>query len=269
MRIEIAVAATVPAVRKMEVETVGKVLLGVIETLLVGRHLTKTLLLALTLSLGCTKTHSSPPAAEVTPPPGMVYVEAGEFFTGSEKLASDPDVGALRKVSIPAFYIDKTEVSNAQVKAVWPEHAYRRGEDDKPATGLPFDKVVEVLALMDKRLPTSLEWEKAARGTDGRIYPWGNDPESEGKAHIGTPKEDKNHGQKGHMCTWGQLVEVTAYPDGASPYGLLNTLGNAWEFVGDEPTESRPYHMIKGGAYGYKPIYNRLDGVSFEQPGQT
>lgn len=199
----------------------------------------------------------------------MVYIQAGEFKTGSEKLAADPDVGELRTVSIPAFYIDKTEVSNAQVKAVWPEHLYPKGEDNKPATGLPFDKVVEVLALMDKRLPTALEWEKAARGTDGRAFPWGNDPKTEGRAHVGKPKEDKNHGQEGHSCSWGQLVDVTAFPEGASPYGLLNTVGNAWEFVGDEPTEQRPYHIIKGGAFGYTAQYNRLDGVSFEQPGQT
>ena len=70
-------------------------------------------------------------------------------------------------------------------------------------------------------------------------------------------------------CGWGQLLEVNALEDGASPYGLLNTLGNAWEWVGDEPTSARPYHQIKGGAYGYSEQYNRLDNVSFDQPGAT
>lgn len=219
-------------------------------------------LLLVSLAAGCATNYISPPASEVTPPPGMAYVQAGEFITGSEELSSDPSVGPLRKVSLPAFYIDKTEVSNAQVKAVLPEFKFRDGEDDLPATGLSWNQSVEVLAKMGKRLPSSLEWEKASRGTDGRIYPWGSAPSFEGRAHVGTPREHPS-------CGWGHLVAVSSNPDGASPYGLLNTLGNAWEWVSDPPTSKRPYHMIKGGAYGYPAQYQRLDNVSFEQPGAT
>jgi len=193
---------------------------------------------------------------------GMVYIPAGEFMTGSERFADDPSVGPLRKVSLPAFFIDRTEMSNAQVKAVWSDHQFPKGEENYPAVGLSWNQAVEVLARVDKRLPSALEWEKAARGTDGRIYPWGNEPVFEGRAHVGTPRENPT-------CGWGQLLEVTALEDGAGPFGLLNTLGNAWEWVGDEPTSARPYHLIKGGAYGYSEQYNRLDNVSFEQPGAT
>lgn len=192
----------------------------------------------------------------------MVYVPAGEFLTGSEEFHSDPSVGPLRTVTIPAFFIDKTEVSNAEVKKVWPEHSFPEGQENHPATGLSWEQSVDVLAKMGKRLPSQLEWEKAARGTDGRIYPWGSEPEFEGRAHVGTPREQPS-------CGWGVLVEVTANPEGASPYGLLNTLGNAWEWVCDPPTRNRPYHLIKGGAYGYSIQYQRLDNVSFEQPGAT
>jgi formylglycine-generating enzyme required for sulfatase activity len=192
----------------------------------------------------------------------MVYIPGGTFLTGSEELASDPTVGPLKKVSIPAFYIDRTEMSNAQVLAVWPEHTFPEGLENHPATGLSYEQTVEVLARAGKRLPTGLEWEKAARGTDGRIYPWGNEAEFENRAHVGTPREDST-------CGWGQLVEVTALEEGAGPYGLLNTLGNAWEWVADPPTSTRPYHSIKGGAYGYPAHNNRLDSVSFEQPGAT
>lgn len=192
----------------------------------------------------------------------MVYVEGGIFLTGSKDYASDPGVGPLREVSIPAFYIDKTEMSNAQVKAVWPEHQFAPGQENHPATGLTWNQAVEVLAKVDKRLPSLYEWEKAARGTDGRIYPWGNEPRFEGRAHVGSPREDES-------CSWGELLEVTALEAGQSPYGLLNTLGNAWEWVADEPTRQNPYHSIKGGAFGYPSHYNRLDNVSFEQPGAT
>lgn len=216
----------------------------------------------MSVAAGCATSYSSPPSAQVTAPPGMAYVQAGQFITGSSELQSDPTVGPLRSVNIPAFFIDKTEVSNAQVKAVWPEHNFAPGDDDLPATGLSWNQSVEVLARMGKRLPSSLEWEKAARGTDGRIYPWGSEPKFAGRAHVGTPRENPS-------CGWGNLVAVSSNPDGASPYGLLNTLGNAWEWVSDPPTSKRPYHMIKGGAFGYSTQYQRLDNVSFEQPGAT
>lgn len=192
----------------------------------------------------------------------MAYIPGGEFFTGSTDLASDPSVGPLRKVSIPAFFIDKTEMSNAEVKKLKPQHSFPPGAENQPATALSWNEAVEVLALANKRLPSSLEWEKAARGTDGRIYPWGNEAEFEGRAHIGTPRENTS-------CGWGHLMDVTANEAGKSPFGLLNTVGNAWEWVSDEPTKQRPYHSIKGGAYGYPSHYNRLDNVTFEQPGAT
>ena len=192
----------------------------------------------------------------------MAYIPAGEFQTGSSELSGDPDVGPLRTVSIPAFYIDKTEMSNAQVQALWPEHTFAAGLENHPAIGLSWDRAVEVLARAGKRLPTGLEWEKAARGTDGRIFPWGNEAEFTNRAHVGTPRENPS-------CGWGELREVTAFTEGASPYGLLNTLGNAWEWISDEPTTARPYHSIKGGAYGYSRQYIRLDNVSYEQPGAT
>jgi formylglycine-generating enzyme required for sulfatase activity len=192
----------------------------------------------------------------------MVYVPGGDFLTGSVDLSSDPSVGPLRTVSIPAFYIDRTEMSNVDVKTVWTEHTYPAGLDHHPATALSWNQAVEVLAKVNKRLPSALEWEKAARGTDGRIYPWGSESNFQGRAHVGTPRENPS-------CGWGHLVEVTALEGGASPFGLLNTLGNAWEWVSDAPTKQRPYHSIKGGAYGYPSHYNRLDNVSFEQPGAT
>ena len=192
----------------------------------------------------------------------MIYVPAGEFTTGSTRFSEDPAVGPIRKATVRAYYIDRTEVSNSAVKAVWPEHEFAPGKENHPAVGLSWNESVEVLARMGKRLPTSLEWEKAARGTDGRIYPWGDEANFENRAHIGTPRENPT-------CGWGELLAVDAYPEGASPFGLLNTVGNAWEWVSDEPTKARPYHLIRGGAYGYSEQYNRLDNVSFEQPGAT
>lgn len=205
------------------------------------------------------------PAAEIVTPPGMVYIPGGKFWTGSERYSSDPDVGPLRQVHVDPFFIDLTEVSNAQVQRVWPGHTFLEDQGDRPATGLSFNQTVDVLSRMGKRLPTSLEWEKAARGLDGRIYPWGHEESTEGRAHVGSPREATGPNQ----CGWGELLPVTAYPAGASPFGLLNTVGNAFEWVGDPPTPQRPFHIIRGGAYGYPLHYNRLDTVTYEQPGAT
>lgn len=194
----------------------------------------------------------------------MAYVPGGTFLTGSEDYATDPDVGPIRPTEIGPFFIDKTEVSNAQVQRVWPQHHYPPGEEDHPATGLDWETAKLVLAKMDKRLPTAQEWELASRGHDGRPFPWGTDPNMEGKAHVGRPSPEAPK-----ACAFGQLLPVDSYPEGASPYGLLNTVGNAWEWVSDAPTKQRPYHLIKGGAYGYRERHNRLDTVSYEQPGTT
>ena len=287
MGIEITVGTGLATIGEMEVETRplygrrGKTLCIGLEVLVKMFQLRKRFVLPTTLALffpclfvlllvsGCAEqAEQGPPVESVTPPTGMAYVPGGTFLTGSDTFASDPDVGPLREARVAAFFIDKTEVSNAEVKAVWPEHSFPKGEEAHPATGLDWDTAQAVLSKMGKRLPTALEWELASRGRDGRVYPWGNDSDSSGKAHVGRP--DSSEAAKGHkVCAFGQLLPVDSYPDGASPFGLLNTVGNAWEWVSDPPTEQRPYHLIKGGAYGYRDRHNRLDTVSYEQPGTT
>jgi formylglycine-generating enzyme required for sulfatase activity len=97
------------------------------------------------------------------------------------------------------------------------------------------------------------EWEKAARGTDGRLYPWGNDPRTPPPANIANPRG---------------VMQVHSHPGGASPYDALNMLGNVWEWVDElrppspsaleklartlkpPPTAAEPWYVIRGGSFG-------------------
>src|ERR1017187_554297 len=176
------------------------------------------IVVALALAIGgylALKPGTAPKAAELaktiaTPAGEMVLVPAGEFRFGEKKQAT----------SLPAFYIDKTEVSNAAY-AQFCQTTKHPLPDSFPANQPAYPVVSVTMAdarafaqWAGKRLPTDMEWEKAARGADGRTFPWGNEMEVS-RANTGTD----------------ELRPVDRYPSGASPYGALQMVGNAWELV--------------------------------------
>jgi formylglycine-generating enzyme required for sulfatase activity len=180
----------------------------------------------------------------------MVLVEAGGFLAGEKK---QPD-------TLPAFYIDKTEVSNGAYTQFCQEtgHALPKGfaadRRDYPVVNVLILDARAFARWAGKRLPKGREWEKAARGTDGRLYPWGNDPDT-ARANVGS----------------GNLLPVSDLPNGASPYGALNMLGNVWELVDQvsppgegafakfteifkelnlaPPTRAEPWYVIRGNSF--------------------
>jgi len=174
----------------------------------------------------------------------MVLVEAGEFTMGSEDAAATGN--PQKKMSLPAFYIDRYEVTNAQWSQFLGDSKYEwKGSWVKPVTSgwlfkktvlqpMPaYDKtlaqypVVNVSAAdaqayakwAGKRLPTEAEWEKAARGPAGRVYPWGNDW-SPTRCNL-ADTEDK------YLLT----APVGAFADGVSPCGAANMAGNVAEWT--------------------------------------
>jgi len=149
-------------------------------------------------------------------PSGMVWIPPGEFSTGStESWRERP----IRQETLPGFFIDLHEVTNSEYKKFKRDHFFHPASANKPATSVTYDEAKAYAEWAGKRLPTSLEWEKAARGVDGRLYPWGNDPDS----------TRLNCVEAGITGT----VPVDSYPEGRSPYGLYHVAGNVWEWVED------------------------------------
>jgi serine/threonine-protein kinase len=198
---------------------------------------------------------SSPPAA----PEGMVFVPGGIFNMGRDD--GDEFESPAHPVEVKPFFIDRTEVTNEEyqrfVSAVgyrapvhWVGGVIPKGQEKFPVVNVSWDDAKAYARWVNKRLPTEAEWEFAARGTDGRIYPWGV-----------TWRQD--HANAGHGASGG-LVEVGRYVLGASPFGALDMCGNAWEWTASD-FEDYPGHkvasslagaglkVIRGGAFDVAP----------------
>jgi serine/threonine-protein kinase len=219
-------------------------------------------------ALASLASRSHRPSADSLPPvvtgahgEQMVLVPEGTFLMTSGR----------RTVHLDAFYIDKHPVTNREFAVFIEVTGYRPAESDRFLSHLRAGRVPKALeqhpvvyvSWIDarayaqwagKRLPSEAEWEKAARGTDGRKYPWGRAGPGPGKANFGSRE--------------GGTAPVGSFPDGASPYGVLDMAGNVWEWCEDYDVpsfyENGPSHnpcnsqrgerallVMRGGSYMY------------------
>jgi len=196
--------------------------------------------------------------ATPTPPEGMVYVPAASFMLGTDDPAADVYSRPAHKADVKAYFLDQTEVTNAEYKAFidatghappkegWVNGAPKPGTEQWPVVYVTWDDAVAYAKWAKKRLPTEAEWELAARGTDGRLFPWGNDFDP-AKGNLG--KDGKT----------GTPAPVGSFRTGASPCGALDMVGNVWEWTASpfanypggkgEPPDSDNYKILRGGAF--------------------
>ncbi len=230
------------------------------------------------------------PGSHPAPPPGLAFepemtlIPAGEFLMGSDPdkdAHARPEEQPQHTLYLPDYTIARTPVTNAQYGAflratrhrppdhwrllLWRRRRPPRRRADHPAVNVTWDDAQAYCRwLTDVSgkpycLPNEAEWEKAARSTDGRLYPWGNEWNGD-RCNVsdGSGQED--------------TTPVGAYAGGASPYGLLDTIGNVWEWTRSlwgpslrEPSFTYPYDPDDGreNEWATSDVRRVLRGASF------
>ena len=187
---------------------------------------------------------SSPDTPCAAAPDGMACIPGGPFLRGSD--TGPAHSRPASQVTVSTFYMDLNEVTVAEYRACMkagkcPEAGPRYVDYDRPRqpiTGVSWHDAVAYCKAHGKHLPTEAEWEKAARGTDGRLYSWGDEPitcqravymDKSGRS-CGVQKKRGGHPEK------GRPLEVGSRPAGL--FGLFDMIGNSWEWTADWYSES-------------------------------
>ncbi|RPE77034.1 formylglycine-generating enzyme family protein [Vulcaniibacterium tengchongense] len=215
----------------------------------------------------------APTAPAAVAPEGMVTIPAGEFVfaVGGIEIEGQTWEGVdvqypwensprrfhRRRMRMRAFHIDRHPVTNAQFKAFldasgyqprdahnflrdWRDGAPLPGWENKPVTWVSLEDARAYAAWAGKRLPREWEWQYAAQGGDGRLYPWGNDWD---EAAVPPP----NRGRR-----LRPPADVDAHPRGASPFGVLDLVGNVWQWTDEYEDEHTRAAILRGGS-AYRP----------------
>jgi iron(II)-dependent oxidoreductase len=211
------------------------------------------------------------PAAEA--PAGMVKISGGTFDFKVQGVEIEGDASEMVDVQYPweptprrfhehtmeikPFFIDKYPVTNAQFKQFldathyapkdainflrdWKNEKFPSGWDNRPVTWVSLEDARAYAKWAGKRLPHEWEWQLAAQGIDGRVFPWGN------FWLIGNvPAADIGRTMRGPDA-------VDAHPAGASPYGVMDTVGNVWQWTDEYTDEHTRAAIVRGGSY-YQP----------------
>ena len=196
----------------------------------------------------------------------MLFVCSSEFVMGSDDLNAAPNERPTTRVTLSCYYLSRYPVTNRDYEQFDPSHVRKRAKgagDSHPVVYVSSLDAIKFCAWLTTRerkkyrLPTEAEWEYAARGTDGRRYPWGND---EGRGDLA------NFADKNTVFAWSdrniddgypESSPVGAFPRGASPFGMEDMAGNVWEWCLDYFQDYRGGHKVnpRGPTSGAKRVY--------------
>jgi formylglycine-generating enzyme len=196
----------------------------------------------------------------------MVFIPSGEFRFGSDAVDAAPHERPVSRVTLSRFYMSRFPVTNAEYEQFDPSHKRKRcvGADDRHpvvyVSSLDAIKFCQWLSTRDRkkyRLPTEAEWEYAAKGTEGRKYPWGT---TERRGDLA------NFADRNTVFAWSdreisdgfpESSPVGSFPLGASPFGIEDMAGNVWEWCMDffEPYRPSPKVNPRGSTSGQKRVY--------------
>jgi formylglycine-generating enzyme required for sulfatase activity len=200
----------------------------------------------------------------------MSYIPAGEFIMGHD---NGPDnAQPAHQMALEGFFIDTYEVTNYQYKRFDPSYEYPPGKESYPVMNVSWEEANAYAEWIGKRLPTEAEWEKAARGNDGRKYPWGNEFDL----------TRCNTAESGNR----RPTSVDGYSTGRSPYGVYDMSGNVLEWTADRykaypwsrydsPDFEEDFIVLRGGSWLhpeinatcssrlYAPAENRSNFIGF------
>ena len=190
----------------------------------------------------------------------MLYIPAGWFLQGSRVEDGDPDERPQRRVYLDGFWLDKTEVTNRRyerfVRATghrpplyWFDGKIPDGREEHPVVGVSWEDARAYALWAGKDLPTEAQWEKAARGVEGALFPWGNEWEPQ-RANLS-----------------GKPAPVGSHPRDISPYGCVDMTGNVWEWCRDwynlylsyaDQPERNPSGVEEWRRYWYRGTHYRV-----------
>lgn len=219
----------------------------------------------------------SPTQPAPAAPEGMIKIPGGDFLfrVSGVEIEGGNDVGVdvqfpwedsprrqhSQQMRLKPFYIDRYPVTNAQFKKFldathyhladdhnflrdWRNGGYPKGWDAKPVTWVSLEDARAYAAWAGKRLPHEWEWQYAAQGGEQRLYPWGNewDPSA-----VPAPEQSR---------TQRPPTAVDAYPKGASPFGVMDLVGNVWQWTDEYQDDHTRAAIVRGGSY-YQPQGSR------------
>ncbi|MDQ6998789.1 MAG: formylglycine-generating enzyme family protein [Mariprofundus sp.] len=192
----------------------------------------------------------------------MIFVAAGSFEMGTNAARSNETDQPAHLVDVPAFWIDKFPVTQAQYAHFvvakhyraplnWEKGKIPTGLEEHPVTLVSWYNARDYCAWAGKRLPQEAEWEKAARGTEANRWPWGNKMDV---SRLNT------------YYSIGHTTPVRQYEHGSSPYGAMDMAGNVTEWVFDE---FKPYKVLKGQHVSFQPLKDQFTGTGSEDVERT